>query len=88
MVKADHLTPGLLVTEAGTFPAPAWRRAPRPQSQRILEPLTEREGVKLWAPSPPSPRPMARSAFGRSGDRRRPDRAFRGRCICASCASA
>ena len=47
MVKADHLTPGLLVTEAGTFPAPAWRRAPRPQSQRILEPLTEREGVKL-----------------------------------------
>ncbi|MER2508061.1 elongation factor G [Amaricoccus sp.] len=47
LVKADHLTPGLLVTGTGAFPAPAWRRPPRPQAQRILEPMTEREGVKL-----------------------------------------
>lgn len=46
-VKSDHLAAGALATPGAMHAAPGWRRPPPPQMQRILAPLSERDGVKL-----------------------------------------
>ncbi len=46
-VKADHLVPGRLATQAALHPAPGWTAPPPAMLHRLIAPTSERDGVKL-----------------------------------------
>jgi elongation factor G len=45
--KSDHLLPGRLATAAALHPTPPWNRPLPPIQHRILQPVQERDAVKL-----------------------------------------
>ncbi len=46
-VKADHLAPGMLASQAAMHAAPGWTRPLPPMLRRLLAPVSERDSVKL-----------------------------------------